>query len=129
MRIDVKSVVDNLISNKSINRDRNDYSAALGNRAPWAPPGPPHIVARQVKMDVREARKLVAAIEKLPKSIQPGVVSELAKRATTNQLEMPRFGGLKLSEAAAKELNKLVDKLAIDTQFKHGQPFPIHPVG
>jgi hypothetical protein len=129
MRINVKGMVDNLISRSDINRTRNDYSAALGNRAPWAPPGPPHIVANQVKMDVREARKLTAAIEALPKVVQGSVVKEIAKRATLNQLEMPRFGGLKLSEAAAKELDRLAQKLGVDVDFKHGQPFPIHPVG
>lgn len=129
MRVNITAVTDSLISNKNINRERNDYVAALGNRAPWAPPGPPHVVARQYKMDVREARKLTAAIGALPKGQQAGVVKELAKRATLDQSTMPRFGGLKLSENAAAELQKLATKLGVAADFKSGQPFPIHPVG
>lgn len=129
MRVNIAAVADTLIARKDINRERNDYVAALGNRAPWAPPGPPHVVARQYKMDVREARKLTAAVGQLPKDQQAGVVRELAKRATLETNEMPRFGGLKLSEAAAAELQKLAKKLGVDASFKSGQPFPIHPVG
>ena len=42
---------------------------------------------------------------------------------------MPRFGGLKLSENAAAEIQKLATKLGVAADFKSGQPFPIHPVG
>lgn len=129
MRVNITAVTDSLLADKNINRDRNDYVAALGNRAPWAPPGPPHVVARQYKMDVREARKLTAAVGKLPKDQQAGVVAELAKRATLDQMTMPRFGGLKLSENAAAELQKLANKLGVAAKFESGQPFPIHPVG
>lgn len=129
MRVNTSAVVDTLIARKDINRDRNDYVAALGRRAPGAPPGPPHVVARQFRMDVREARKLTAAIGELPKGQQAAVVRELAKRATTEQMTMPRFGGLKLSENAAAELQKLATKLGVNVKFTNGQPFPIHPVG
>ena len=129
MRVNIPAVADTLIARQDINRGRNDYVAALGNRNPNAPPGPPHVVARQYRMDVREARKLTAAVAELPKGQQAAVVAELAKRATTDQLQMPRFGGLKLSEAAAAELQKLAKKLGVDVAFKSGQPFPIHPVG
>ena len=129
MRVNIASVVDSLFARSDINRLSNDRSAYLGwNRNPNSGM-PAHKVAQQYKMDVREARKLTAAIEKLPKSIQSAVVTELSKRATLDQLKMPRFGGLKLSENAAKELDRLAQKLGNSADFKSGQPFPIHPVG
>lgn len=129
MRINIANITDILLARNDINRERNDYVAVLGNRAPWAPPGPPHVVARQYKMDVREARKLTAAIAVLPKAQRAAVVRELAKRATLDQSQMPAFGGLKLSENAAAELQKLAHKVGVDVGFKSGQPFPFHPVG
>jgi hypothetical protein len=125
VKTSIPTVVDRLIKNKNINRTTNDRSAHL--RGFPGRPGPE--VAHQYRMDVREARKLVAAIAKLPKSTQKDVVAELAKRATLDQQQMPRMNGLALSENAAKVLTDLSKKLGSDTKFTKGQPFPLHPVG
>lgn len=124
-RPNVPKIVDGLIEKKEVNRPSNDYSAALRPM----PGGTGHIVARQFKFDVREARKLIDEIKTLPKSHQGPVLQELAKRAPTEQSQMPRFGGVALSENAAKELNAFAKKLGVDVKFDHGQPRPMHPVG
>ena len=93
------------------------------------PGGTGHVVARQYKFDVREARKLIDEIKTMPKSHQGVVLKELANRATSDHLKMPRFGGVSLSENAAKALTDFAKKIGVDVKFAHGQPPPMHPVG
>lgn len=126
MRINTSGMVDGLLARQDINRTGNDYSAHLRSRLPNQP-GP--LVARQYGLDVREARKLEAAIKKLPERTQRAALTELAKRATLDRLQMPRLGGVKLSENAAKLLTSLAKELGMELTFKSGQERPLHPVG
>ena len=126
MRINPKAVVDTLIADPTVNRSTNDYTARLRS-FPGGPPSP--AVAKQYGMDVREARKLVAKLDAMPKATRGAVLKELAKRATLEQADMPRFGGVKLSENAAKLLSEYAADAGVAVKFKNGQPRPIHPVG
>ena len=125
-RPNIPAIVTGLIDDMNINRQGNDYIAHLRSRNPTMPG---IMVAHQYRFDVREAKKLVAAIAKLPKSHQSGVLKELLKRATLDRVKMPSMGGVALSENAAKELNKFGKKIGVDVDFQSGQPRPVHPVG
>ncbi len=121
-RPNIPVVTDGLLADKTINRGTNDYSAYLRGRNP-AQPSPKG--GQQTKMDIGEAPKLTEAVRDLPKAWQGAVVKELHARSESKD----RFGGLALSENAAKELSGLAKQLGLDIKFAHGQQRPMHPVG
>ena len=122
-RPNITKMTQELLDKKEINRNSNDYAAHL--RGFGGKPGP--LAGQQFRLDVREARKLAAAVMELPKDFRSGVVQELLKRATPANGD--RLGSMRLSEAAAKELTNLASKVGVEGTFAHGQPRPIHPVG
>jgi hypothetical protein len=128
MRISIPGLTTSLLENKTINRTGNDYSYHSG----W---NPTIKLGQQYKLDVREARKLGAALEALPKSTARAVLKELKERSTPAKSIhggpdfLPAKGSVALSENAARELSRLATKLGSDITFTHGQPRPMHPVG
>jgi hypothetical protein len=128
MRISIPGLTTSLLEDKTVNRTRNDYSYRSG----W---NPTMQLGQQYKLDVREARKLGARIESLPKSTALAVLKDLKERSTPAKSihggpdYLPAKGSVALSENAARELSRLATKLGGDIKFTHGQPRPMHPVG
>jgi hypothetical protein len=123
MTIRTTKRVETLLSNKTINREGNDYHAYLRSR----PPNPPLMVAQQYKFGKAEATKLTAAITtKYSPATQKSVLKEIHARSSTDAM---RMGTVALTRDAAAELNKLAKQLGLDLHFTSGQPRPIHPVG
>lgn len=123
MAIRTTKRVETLLSNKTINKESNDYRAYL--RA--FPPHEPLLAGQQYKFGKAEATRLAAAItDKYSPATQKRVLKEIHARSSTNAM---RLGTVALTRDAAAELNRLAKQLGMDLKFTSGQPRPIHPVG
>lgn len=127
MRISIPALTTTLLDDKKLNRTSNDYSYRSG----WNPAA---VMGQQYKLDLREAKKMGARIEAMPKSQARAVLAELHKRSTPKPDPIigdlfPSKGSVALTENAAKNLTGLAHKLGLDVTFQHGQPRPMHPVG
>lgn len=123
MTIRTTKRVETLLSNKTINRESNDYRAYL--RA--MPPNPPLLAGQQYKFGKAEAVKLTTAISaKYSPATQKNVLKEIHARSSTNLM---RKGSVALTRDAAAELNRMAKQLGLEIKFTSGQPRPIHPVG
>ena len=118
MRINVSGMVDGLIKDPTINRNRNDYVYMSG----W---GSHMEMAHQYRFDKREAAKLATKLSSMTPFVARLALSELAKRNVSTQA----IGGVSLTEAAAASLNKLASKLGSDAKFTSKTTRPLHPVG
>lgn len=118
MRINVTGLVDSLIKDPKVNRNRNDYVYMSG----W---GGGHELAHQYRFDKREAAKLTAKLEGMSPMVADLALRELAKRNVSQQA----VGGVSLTEAAAASLNKLASRLGSEATFTSKTTRPIHPVG
>jgi hypothetical protein len=123
MTIRTTKGVETLLSNKTINNEKNDYRA-YGRTLPGrtAP-----LFGQQYKFGKAEAVKLSKAIgANYDVASQKRVLKEVHARSSTNELSK---GTVALTRDAAAELNKLATKLGLALTFTSGQPRPIHPVG
>lgn len=123
MTIRTTKRVDTLLSNKTINKESNDYRAygrtLPGHTAP--------LFGQQYKFGKAEAQKLSKAIvANYEPATAKRVLKEVYARSNTNQMSK---GTVALTRDAAAELNKLARQLGVDVTFKSGQARPIHPVG
>ncbi|MCA3014998.1 MAG: hypothetical protein INH41_21640 [Myxococcaceae bacterium] len=117
--------VETLLSNKTINDEKNDYRS-YGRT--WPGSGQPApLFGQQYKLGKAEATRLSKAIVSgYDVPAQKRILKELHARSSTNQLAK---GTVALTRDAAAELNKLARQLGVDVKFTSGQPLPIHPVG
>lgn len=123
MTIRTTKRVDTLLSNKTINKESNDYHA-YGRTIPGHTPP---LFGQQYKFGKAEAQKLSKAIVgNYDAATSKRVLKEVFARSNTNQMSK---GTIALTRDGAAELNKLAKQLGVDVTFKSGQPRPIHPVG
>ncbi|MFT3710265.1 MAG: hypothetical protein QM817_21770 [Archangium sp.] len=123
MTIRTTKRVDTLLSNKTINKESNDYHA-YGRTIPGHTPP---LFGQQYKFGKAEAQKLSKAIiGNYDAATSKRVLKEVFARSNTNQMSK---GTIALTRDGAAELNKLAKQLGVDVTFKSGQPRPIHPVG
>lgn len=123
MTIRTTKRVETLLSNKTINKESNDYHA-YGRTIPGHKPP---MFGQQYKFGKAEAQKLSKAIvANYEPATAKRVLKEVYARSNTNQMSK---GTVALTRDAAAELNKLAKQLGVDVTFKSGQPRPIHPVG
>ena len=116
--------VETLLSDKTINKESNDYHA-YARPAPGG--GPRHLFGQQFKFGKAESVKLSKAITtKYDVPTQKKVLKEIFARSSTRESSK---GTVALTADAATELRKLSTKLGLDLKFTSGQPRPIHPVG
>ncbi|MFO0596713.1 MAG: hypothetical protein U0228_15455 [Myxococcaceae bacterium] len=115
--------VETLLSNKTINNEKNDYHA-YGRTLPGHPPP---LFGQQYKFGKAEAQKLSKAIvANYEPATAKKVLKEIFERSNTTLMSK---GTVALTRDAATELNKLAKQFNVDLTFKSGQPRPIHPVG
>lgn len=123
MTIRTTKRVDTLLSNKTINKESNDYRA-YGRTLPGHTPP---LFGQQYKFGKAEAQKLTRAIiANYEPATAKRVLKEIHARSSTNLMSK---GTVALTRDGAAELNKLARQLNIDLTFKSGQARPIHPVG
>lgn len=123
MTIRTTKRVETLLSNKTINSEKNDYHAYGRTR----PGFPAPLFGQQYRYGKAEAAKLTKAIStNYDVATQKRVLKEIHSRSSTNQM---RKGTVALTRDGAAELNKLSKQLGLDLRFTSGQPRPIHPVG
>jgi hypothetical protein len=125
MTIRTTKRVETLLSNKTINNEKNDYRA-YGRTFPGSGlPAP--LFGQQYKFGKAEAVKLSKAIvSTYEPAAQKRVLKEIHARSSTDRLSK---GTVALTRDAAAELNKLARQLGVNVLFTSGQPKPIHPVG
>ncbi|MBL8913936.1 MAG: hypothetical protein JNM17_24750 [Archangium sp.] len=125
MTIRTTKRVETLLSNKTINKESNDYKA-YGRTFPGSG-HPAPLFGQQYKFGKAEAQKLSKAISaNYEPATAKRVLKEIFARSNTNQMSK---GTVALTRDGAAELNKLARQLGVDVTFKSGQPRPIHPVG
>jgi hypothetical protein len=123
MTIRTTKRVETLLSNTTINNEKNDYKA-YGRPFPG---NPPPLFGQQYKFGKAEAVKLSKAITTTyDPAAQKRVLREIHARSSTNQLAK---GTVALTRDAAAELNKLARQVGVALTFTSGQARPIHPVG
>lgn len=123
MTIRTTKRVETLLSNKTINKESNDYRA-YGRTLPGHTPP---LFGQQYKFGKAEAQKLTKAIVAgYEPATQKRVLKEIFARSNTTAMSK---GTIALTRDAATELNKLAATLGVDVTFKSGQQHPIHPVG
>ena len=123
MAIRTTKRVETLLSNKTINKESNDYRS-YGRTLPGHTPP---LFGQQYKFGKAEAVKLSKAIgTNYTPATAKRVLKEIHARSSTNLMSK---GTVALTRDAATELNKLARQLGVDVTFKSGQPRPIHPVG
>lgn len=117
--------VETLLSDKSINRESNDYRAYGRSRPGSGLPAP--LFGQQYKFGKAEALKLSKAVTtRYEPATAKRVLKEIHARSSTTAMSK---GTVALTRDAAAELNKLARQLGLELQFKSGQERPIHPVG
>lgn len=125
MTIRTTKRVETLLSNKTINSEKNDYRS-YGRTFPGSGLPPP-LFGQQYKFGKAEAVKLTRAIvANYDPAAQKRVLREIHARSSTDRLAK---GTVALTRDAATELNKLARQLGVNVLFTSGQPRPIHPVG
>lgn len=125
MTIRTTKRVETLLSNKTINKESNDYRAYGRSMPGSGRPAP--LFGQQYKFGKAEAQKLTKAIgASYEPATQKRVLKEIYARSSTNTMSK---GTIALTRDAAAELNKLATKLGLDVTFSSGQARPIHPVG
>jgi hypothetical protein len=125
MAIRTTKRVETLLSDKTVNRETNDYRAYGRPRPGSGFPAP--LFGQQYKFGKAEAVKLSKAIAtRYEPATAKRVLKEIHARSSTNLMSK---GTVALTRDGAAELNKLARQLGLDLQFKSGQPRPIHPVG
>lgn len=123
MTIRTTKRVETLLSNKTINDQKNDYRSYGRTR----PGFPAPLFGQQYKFGKAEAMKLTKAIgANYDAAAQKRILKEIHARSSTNLMSK---GTVALTRDAAAELNKLAKQLGVDLRFTSGQPRPIHPVG
>ena len=123
MTIRTTKRVETLLSNKTINSEKNDYHA-YGRTLPGHTPP---LFGQQYKFGKAEAAKLSKAIlANYEPATQKKVLKEIYARSSTIQMSK---GTIALTRDAAAELNKLAKQLGLELKFTSGQARPIHPVG
>lgn len=123
MTIRTTKRVETLLSNKTINKESNDYHA-YGRTLPGHTPP---LFGQQYKFGKAEAVKLSKSIStSFDVATQKKVLKEVFARSSTNAMSK---GTVALTRDAAVELNKLAKTLGVAVTFTSGQPRPIHPVG
>lgn len=123
MTIRTTKRVETLLSNKTINKESNDYRS-YGRTLPGHTPP---LFGQQYKFGKAEAQKLTKAIiANYEPATAKRVLKEIHARSSTNLMSK---GTVALTRDGAAELNKLAKQLNVDLTFKSGQPRPIHPVG
>ena len=115
--------VETLLSNKTINKESNDYHAygrtIPGHQAP--------LFGQQYKFGKAEATKLGKAIvDRYEPSAQKKVLKEIFARSDSRS---PNKGTIALTRDAAAVLNTLAKQLNVPVHFTYNQLPPIHPVG
>lgn len=123
MTIRTTKRVETLLSNKTINNEKNDYRS-YGRTIPGHTPP---LFGQQYKFGKAEAQKLSKAIVG---NYEPATAKKVLKEifARSNTIEMSK-GTIALTRDAATELNKLATQLGVDVKFTSGQQRPIHPMG
>jgi hypothetical protein len=125
MTIRTTKRVETLLSNKTINNEKNDYRS-YGRTFPGSG-RPAPLFGQQYKFGKAEAVKLSKAITTTyDPAAQKRVLREIHARSSTNQLAK---GTVALTRDAAAELNKLARQVGVALTFTSGQARPIHPVG